>query len=75
LFFAQDILLSMDTAIPFGLNISELISNSLKRAFPAGSKGAICIDLHSDEENQFTLVVHDNGVGWPKNLDLENLRY
>ncbi|WP_269850423.1 sensor histidine kinase [Methanosarcina horonobensis] len=41
--------LDMDTAIPLGIIVNELISNSLKHAFPAGSKGEICINLQRTE--------------------------
>jgi PAS domain S-box-containing protein len=70
---AQDILLGVDTAIPCGLIVNELISNSLKHAFPAGRQGEISIELHSEGENRLTLVVRDDGVGLPKNLDLQEL--
>jgi len=68
----HDASLDLDTAIPCGLIINELVSNSLKHAFPAGKKGEISIDLHSDNENRFTLIVSDNGVGFPKDLDFRN---
>jgi two-component sensor histidine kinase len=65
----QDICLAVDTAIPCALIINELVSNSLKHAFPAGRKGAVCIDLRS-EDGQFTLTVKDDGVGLPKTVKL-----
>ena len=61
--------LSVDTAIPCGLIINELISNALKYAFPAGQRGEISIDLHMTEDNECILVVGDNGVGFPDNVD------
>ena len=65
----EDVILGIDTAIPCGLIINELVSNSLKHAFPAGKKGEICIDLRSDNNNKFTLTVSDNGIGFPRDLD------
>jgi len=67
-----EVLLGIDTAIPCGLIINELVSNSLKHAFPAGREGEICIDLHSDNDDKFVLIVRDNGVGFPKDLDFRN---
>jgi two-component sensor histidine kinase len=64
----------MDTAIPCGLIINELASNSLKHAFSAGKGGEIRIDLHSDKDNQFTLIVSDNGVGFPEGLDFRDTK-
>jgi len=68
----SNVLLKVDTAIPSGLIISELVSNSLKYAFPEDRKGEIHIDFCSDNDNKFTLMVSDNGIGFPKNLDFRN---
>jgi PAS domain S-box-containing protein len=65
--------LGVDAAIPCGLIVSELISNSLKYAFPAGKHGEICIDFRRDSGNKCILVVKDNGIGLPKELDLRKL--
>jgi len=65
----KDSLLDVNTAIPCGLIINELISNSLKYAFPEGIEGEICIQLYSDKDGKFTLIVEDNGIGFPKDLD------
>ena len=74
---ADDVSLGIDTAIPCGLIISELVSNSLKHAFPAGKAGGdreseIRINLHADDDNKLTLIVSDNGVGLPRDLDFRN---
>jgi PAS domain S-box-containing protein len=62
----MDITLNMETAIPLGLIISEMVTNSLKHAFP-NSKGEISISLHTkDEETE--LIIKDNGVGVPKDF-------
>ncbi|MCZ6490233.1 MAG: ATP-binding protein, partial [Acidobacteria bacterium] len=65
--------LGVDTAIPCGLIVSELVSNSLKYAFPAGKHGEICIDFRRDDGNKCILVVKDNGIGLPKEFDLRKL--
>jgi PAS domain S-box-containing protein len=63
---------SLDSAIPCGLIINELLSNALKHAFPEGRKGFVRIQLKSDPEGKFTLIVRDNGIGLPANIDLQN---
>ncbi len=61
--------ISIDLAIPCGLILNELISNSLKYAFPNGRKGNIDIELKKAAHGKFELRIKDNGVGFPKNLD------
>jgi two-component sensor histidine kinase len=67
----NNVSLDIDTAIPCGLIINELVSNSLKYAFPGGKKGKICIILRKDDspDNLYSLVVGDNGVGFSRDLD------
>jgi two-component sensor histidine kinase len=54
--------LEIDQAIPIGLIVNELLSNSLKYAFPNGNKGSIKVSL-SERESHLYLQVSDNGVG------------
>jgi len=66
----DDISLDVDTALPCGLIINELITNSLKHAFPDGNPdGKIHIDFRGDDYGKLRLIVSDNGVGFPENLD------
>jgi len=69
---AGTVSLKIDTAIPCGLIINELISNSLKYAFAGREKGEIAITLHPAGENGVELVVADNGNGLPEGLDFRN---
>jgi PAS domain S-box-containing protein len=62
--------LGLDRAIPCGLIINELVSNALKYAFPDGRHGEILVDLLRDGEGKLILVVKDDGVGLPENLDI-----
>ncbi|MBK9015238.1 MAG: sensor histidine kinase [Saprospiraceae bacterium] len=55
--------LDVDTAIPLGLIANELVTNSLKYAFPDGRQGLIEISLWKNEAGQLCLKVADNGVG------------
>ena len=65
------LVLNMDTAVPCGLIINELVTNSLKHAFIDGNSGKIHINLHSDY-GCFTLIVGDDGIGIPSELDVKN---
>jgi PAS domain S-box-containing protein len=67
----DDVSLDIDLAIPCGLIINELVSNSLKYAFPDGKTGEIRIGLARDGRNH-TLKVADDGVGLPPELDFRN---
>lgn len=66
---AEDVLLGVDTAIPCGLIINELVSNSLKHAFPGGGGGSINIRLRPADHERLTLTVADDGVGLPDGFD------
>ncbi|MCD1295435.1 hypothetical protein CUJ83_10535 [Methanocella sp. CWC-04] len=69
----DDVYLSIDTAIPCGLIINELVSNSLKHAFPDDRKGDVAVKLHFDGEH-YRLMVKDNGIGLPKDINIQNSR-
>ena len=62
--------LDMDTAMPCGLLVNEIVSNSYKYAFPNQEKGKIQIDFKKID-NKIILLVQDNGVGFPEEYDLE----
>ncbi len=55
--------LDVDTAVPLGLIVNELLTNALKYAFPDNRKGSITIGLQKNEGNKLQLKVEDNGVG------------
>ncbi|MFZ2497779.1 MAG: histidine kinase dimerization/phosphoacceptor domain -containing protein [Methanosarcina sp.] len=88
----DDVFLGMDTAVPVGIIINELVSNSLKHAFSEGENGEISICLKKEENRKndssggekvdirtrskigvpgkcFSLVVRDNGKGFPEEID------
>ncbi len=62
----------LDTAIPLGLIINELITNSIKYAFTDHRKGTIKISLTKDESGNNIMQYSDNGVGTPVNFDFRN---
>jgi len=61
--------LSMDAAVPCGLIINELVSNSLKYAFPDGREGEVRIELREYQPGFAKLVVADNGIGLSGDID------
>lgn len=65
----QNVFVLIETAIACGLIVNELISNTLKYAFPSGRAGEIRVLLHQDENEEITLVVSDNGIGLPPEFD------
>jgi PAS domain S-box-containing protein len=67
----DNISLQIDTAIPCGLIINELVSNSLKYAFPPPRKGEIQVQFYANNDNNLTLIIRDNGIGIPETFDIE----
>ncbi len=79
----KNIFFDMDIAVPLGMIVNELVSNSLKHAFPDRDKGKIEIKLFENKLSSYkgefakkattyTLIVSDNGVGIPENIDIES---
>ena len=68
----KDFFLDINTAIPCSLIINELVSNSFKHAFPRGKKGEIKIAMHPLNKDEIDLIVSDNGVGIPEEVDFRN---
>ncbi|MDO8872716.1 MAG: histidine kinase dimerization/phosphoacceptor domain -containing protein [Methanoregula sp.] len=67
----SDIRMDINRAIPLGLLINELLSNSLKHAFPAGRKGTIAVTGEKDD-GTVRIIVQDDGAGIPESLDWKN---
>jgi hypothetical protein len=61
-----DLSLALDSAVPCGLIINELVMNCLKHAFPAGREGSIRVTLEEGAQGALVLRVKDDGVGFPK---------
>jgi two-component sensor histidine kinase/HAMP domain-containing protein len=62
----EDVSFGIDTAVPLGLIINELVSNAFKHAFPESMAGEILVRLRSTGGGQFELFVGDSGIGMPK---------
>ncbi len=82
----NNVFFDMDVAVPLGMMINELVSNSFKHAFKGRDEGEIQIKLHREgngeyirsmnqncKSTSFALTISDNGVGIPENLDIEEL--
>lgn len=71
----EEIYLSIETAVPLGLIINEIVTNSFKHAFNGIENGKISIYLkhHSEEENSFLLSIKDNGIGFMENSKSKSL--
>jgi len=59
----EDLELDVDTAVPIGLIVNELLTNALKYAFPEKHKGRIEISLSKPKADLLSLLVKDNGIG------------
>lgn len=65
-FDMQDVVVKMERAVTCGLIINELVSNSLKYAFPGKRRGRIMISLREIDQDKIELIVADNGIGIPE---------
>lgn len=59
-------ILDIETTIPLGLIITELVSNSFKHAFVGTDVARIKIDIKKSEDNKYLMILQDNGVGFPE---------
>jgi two-component sensor histidine kinase len=66
--------LELDDALPFGLLISEVVSNSLKHAFPQGRGGEVSVFLRQHSDKTISLILSDDGIGMPRELDWTTTR-
>jgi len=66
----NDIRLGLDTALPCGLIVTELVTNSMKYAFPQGTSGVILVSVTRTDDGEYSLVVWDNGIGFPADFDI-----
>lgn len=60
---APGVLIGLDTAVSFGLIISELVTNAIKHAFPDGRTGHIALTIVKDDSNRVVITVKDDGIG------------
>lgn len=67
----ENLMVDINTTVPLGLIVNELITNSMKHGFVGDAKGEINIEFHKDGD-EFILVVDDTGVGFPDDIDFRN---
>ncbi|MBF0328878.1 MAG: MASE1 domain-containing protein [Nitrospirae bacterium] len=70
----EPVFLDVNMGIPCGLIVNELLSNSLKYAFPEGKKGTVKVGINRDGEGNYVLFVEDNGIGFPAEIDFLNTK-
>ncbi len=68
----EEVCLGIDMAVPCGLLLNELLTNALKHAFPDMKPGELYIKMHKEPNNGIEILVRDNGVGLPDDLDIRN---
>lgn len=66
----EDVEVDIDNAVPLGLIINEIVTNSLKYAFPDENAGTISISFHK-QKDQYLLEVSDDGIGIPEEFEVE----
>jgi PAS domain S-box-containing protein len=69
----DNVYLDINSAVPCGLLINEIISNACKHAFVGKDKGTIHINF-SKRENQFHLEMQDDGIGMPQNTNFSDFK-
>ncbi|MCI4626971.1 MAG: PAS domain S-box protein [Candidatus Magnetoovum sp. WYHC-5] len=72
----ESIFIEIDIAIPVALIINEILTNSIKHAFPDDRQGDISISIHNlncNNDYNTELIIKDNGIGLPQNINMDNL--
>lgn len=69
-----NVYVDINKAIPCGLILNELVSNALKHAFPGDGPGELRIIIHETKNNEIEIIVRDNGLGLPDDVDIHQPR-
>ena len=64
--------LNIETALPCGMIVNELVANCIQHAFPQSATGDIWVECHKIDTNQVILEVRDNGIGFPPEIDFQD---
>jgi two-component sensor histidine kinase len=67
---SESVKLGIETAIPCGMLVNEIITNSVKHAFPNNEKGEIKISFRKEDGNNYGLTVGDNGIGMSGKINI-----
>jgi PAS domain S-box-containing protein len=70
----EPVSMNIDQAVPCGLIVNELVTNALKYGFPAGRSGTVRVDLERSGDGNLTLIVADDGAGFPENVDIRTAK-
>ncbi|MEO5359226.1 MAG: PAS domain S-box protein [Nitrospirota bacterium] len=70
----ENVIIGVDIAVPCGLIVNELFTNILKYAFPDKIIGKIDISIDAKDNGKFEMVVSDNGVGFPEDVDFRHTK-
>jgi len=74
-FDVQNVTMDIETAIPFGLIINEILNNAYKHAFPQNRPGTIWIGLEENPDtSELSFTLRDDGIGFPKDFNLERCK-
>jgi PAS domain S-box-containing protein len=68
----DDVNITLDMAIPCGLIINELVTNSLKYAYRGRQEGKLSLTMHHREDHMYSLVIQDDGVGLPPDFEVRS---
>ena len=71
---SEDVMFDVDTAIPLGLIINEIITNSYKYAFRNDKENNLSISIHKENDDDYKLVIEDNGPGLADNFDAKKAK-
>jgi PAS domain S-box-containing protein len=67
-------ILSIEMALPMGLIINELMTNSFKYAFPDDRSGTVSVKLLPEEGGKYSITICDDGIGLPENFTMKNTK-
>lgn len=68
----EPIAIDIDYAVPLGLVINEIVTNSIKHAFPENQNGIIYLNIAKTDGGRILLTIGDNGIGLPTDIDIAN---
>ncbi len=68
----ENIIIGIDNAVPLGMIVNELVSNSFKHAFVDKNNGVLEVYLKSEDNEMIILTIKDNGIGLPESIDVAN---
>lgn len=67
-----NVYINIDTLVPLGLIVNEIVTNSLKHGFVNNNKGVITVQLIKSKNSQFQLILSDDGIGFDRNFMKSN---